>query len=71
MLTLESISFEQVGVDKEKIWDLRPFQEYFTYIESIVNQRWTKTRVPGENHFTHRHRTWHLTSTRVRLEPQW
>ena len=27
---------------------LRPFQEYFTYIEPIVNQRWAKTGVPGE-----------------------
>ena len=24
------------------------FQEYWTYIESIVNQRWAKTGVPGE-----------------------
>ena len=31
------------------IWVLRPFQEYFTYIEPIVNQRWAKTRVPREN----------------------
>ena len=30
------------------IWVLRPFQEYFTYIEPIVNQRWGKTGVPGE-----------------------
>ena len=29
------------------IWVLRPFQEYFTYIELIIHQRWTKTE-PGE-----------------------
>ena len=29
---------------------LRPFQDYFTYFEPIVNQRWwAKTGVPGEN----------------------
>ena len=27
---------------------LRPFQEYFTYIELIVHQRWAKTGEPGE-----------------------
>ena len=27
---------------------LRPFQEYFTYIKLIVNQKWAKTGVPGE-----------------------
>ena len=27
---------------------LRPFQEYFTYIEPIVHRRWAKTREPGE-----------------------
>ena len=26
------------------IWVLRPFQEYFTYIEPIVHQRWAKNR---------------------------
>ena len=25
-----------------------PFQEYFTYIEPVVNQKWAKTGVPGE-----------------------
>ena len=30
------------------IWVLRPFQEYFTYIEPIVYRRWAKTGVPGE-----------------------
>ena len=29
------------------IWILRPFQEYFTYIEPIVHQRWAKTGEPG------------------------
>ena len=27
---------------------LRPFQDYFTRIEPIVNQRWAKTGVPRE-----------------------
>ena len=27
---------------------LRPFQEYFTYIEPIVHQRWAKTGEPRE-----------------------
>ena len=27
---------------------LQPFQEYFTYIKPIDNQRWAKTGVPGE-----------------------
>ena len=26
---------------------LQPFQEYFTYIEPIVHQRWAKTGEPG------------------------
>ena len=30
------------------IWVLQPFQEYFTYIEPIVHQRWAKTEEPGE-----------------------
>ena len=30
------------------IWVLRPFQEYFTYIEPIFHQRRAKTREPGE-----------------------
>ena len=33
---------------KLKKWVLRAFQEYCTYIEPIVNQKWTKTGVPGE-----------------------
>ena len=33
---------------KVKIWVLRPFQEYFTYNEPIVNQSWAKTGVPEE-----------------------
>ena len=28
------------------IWVLRPFQEYFTYIEPIVHRRWAKTGEP-------------------------
>ena len=38
----------RVFVKERKIWVLRPFQEYFTYIEHIVIQRWAKTGVPGE-----------------------
>ena len=30
------------------IWVLRPFQEYFTYIDPIVHRRWAKTGEPGE-----------------------
>ena len=30
------------------IWVLRPFQEYFTYIEPIVHRKWAKTGEPGE-----------------------
>ena len=30
------------------IWVLRPFQEYFTYIEPTVHQRWAKTGEPVE-----------------------
>ena len=55
------------------IWVLRPFQEYFAYIEPMVHQRWAKTGEPGgKNHlnicmqnlaFPH--------VTRARLEPQW
>ena len=29
------------------IWVLWLFQEYFTYIEPIVHQRWAKTGKPG------------------------
>ena len=48
----------------KKIWILRLFQEYFTYIEPTVNQMWAKTGVPGEKkHLTYRCRTWHLTCT--------
>ena len=32
---------------------LRPFQEYFIYIELIVHQRWAKTGEPGENPLDH------------------
>ena len=30
------------------IWILWPFQEYFTYIEPIIHQRWAKTGEPRE-----------------------
>ena len=50
---------------------LRPFQDYFTYIEPIVHQRWAKTGECGENHLTIRKQN--LASphmTRARLKPQ-
>ena len=40
------------------IWVLRPFQEYFTYIEQIVHQRWAKTREPRETTWPSVSRTW-------------
>ena len=39
---------EDSNDNNNKIWVLRPFQEYRTYIEPIVNQRWAKTGVFGE-----------------------
>ena len=33
---------------KINIWVLQPIQEYCTYIEPVVNQRWAKTGVPRE-----------------------
>ena len=30
------------------IWVLRRFQDYFIYTESIIYQRWAKTREPGD-----------------------
>ena len=30
------------------VWVLWPFQEHFTYIKSIIHQRWAKTGEPGE-----------------------
>ena len=51
---------------------LRPFQEYFTYIEPIVHQRWAKTGGPGEKkHLTIRKQNLGFPHvTQVRLEPQ-
>ena len=46
------------------IWVLCLFQEYFTYIELIVHQRWAKTGVPGEK------TTWPSVS-RTRLSHMW
>ena len=54
------------------IWALRPFQEYFTYIEPIVHQRWAKTGEPGKKK-TPTIRKQNLAFqhvTRARLEPQ-
>ena len=34
------------------IWVLCLFQEYFTYIEPIVHQRWAEPEYPGKNHLT-------------------
>ena len=41
-------SKNKIKINKTSIWIFQPFQEYFTYIEQIVNQRWSKTGVPGE-----------------------
>ena len=35
------------------IWILQPFQEYFTYFQPIVHQRWAKTGEPGEKQPDH------------------
>ena len=47
-------NFNAVWLERERkffffflIWVLRPFQEYFTYIEPIVHQRWAKKGEPG------------------------
>ena len=53
------------------IWVLLPFQEYFTYIEPIIHQRWAKTGEPGgKNTWPSLSRTWLSHVTRARLEPQ-
>ena len=53
------------------IWVLWPFQEYFTYIEPIVHQKWAKTREPREKLPDH---LWAELGfpymTQARLEPQ-
>ena len=36
------------GIMSIFIWVLQFFQEYFTYIEPIIHQRWAKTGEPGE-----------------------
>ena len=40
------------------IWVLWPFQEYFTYIEQIVHQRWRKLENPGKTTWPSISRTW-------------
>ena len=54
------------------IWVLRSLQEYFTYIEPIVHQRWArKPENPGKNHLTIRKQNLaFLHVTLARLEPQ-
>ena len=47
MQTFENLNIV-LKADFFLIWVLRPFQEYFTYIEPIVHQTWAKTRGPGE-----------------------
>ena len=42
------------------IWFLRPYQEYFTYIKTIVHERWAKIGEPGEK----------PPETQAKLEPQ-
>ena len=49
---------------------LRPFQEYFTYIEPIVHQRWVKAGEPGEKtNWLSISRTW-FSHLWPELEPQ-
>ena len=58
------------------IWDLRPFHEYYTYIELIVHQRLAKTREPGEKKQKKKHLTICKQNcsfphvTRARFEPK-
>ena len=53
------------------IWILRYFQEYFTYTEPIVHQRWAKTGEPGEKRLKIRTQNFAFPHmTRARLEPQ-
>ena len=54
------------------IWVLRPFQEYFTYIEPFVHQRWAKIGENlGKDHLTIRKQNLDIPDvTRARLEPQ-
>ena len=64
-----------IYLNKDKIfffiWVLRPFQEYFTYIEPIVHRRWAKTEYPEKNHLTIRKQNLAFPHmTRARLEPQ-
>ena len=53
---------------------LHPFQEYFTYIEPIVHQRWANSGEPGKKtkkHLTIRKQNFAFTHvTPARLEPQ-
>ena len=51
---------------------LWPFQEYFTYIELILHQRWAKTGEPREkNHLTIRKQNFAFPHmTQAGLEPQ-
>ena len=48
------------------IWILWPFQEYFSYIEWTVHQRWAKTGEPMVKNIW----PWLSHMTRARLEPQ-
>ena len=62
--------FQPLFIKKIKIWVLRPFQEYFTYIGPIVNQRWAKTGIPGEKPPDQLVRNLASHVPRARLEPQ-
>ena len=69
LLIMLIVTFEQVHAFF--IWGLRPFQEYFTYIEPIVHRRWAKTMYPAKNHLTIRRQNLAFPHmTRARLEPQ-
>ena len=59
------------GVGGEGNGGLQPFEEYFTYIEPIVHQRWANTGKPGEKHLPIRKQNLGFPHVnRVRLEPQ-
>ena len=65
-------SFRLRGAGNFFIWVLRPFQEYFTYIDPIVHQIGRKPENPVKNHLTILKQNLAFPHvTRARLEPQW
>ena len=69
LLNIEQVHFTASRFHFFFISGLRPFQEYFTYIEPIVDQKWAKTVKPGEKHLTIRKQNLAFPHViRVRLE---